>query len=196
MDARGLPLGKAELRREALLRRSRATTTLREAAGVALLRAVRELGPARPAAYVSLADEPSTAGLLAELGRARVPVLLPVLLADGDLDWALHDGPLAPGLRGTLQPTGALLGRDAIARCDLVVAPALGVDARGTRLGRGGGAYDRALARTSGYVLAALHDGELHAVLPREPHDRAVDGAVLPAQGHVSFGARTHGGGP
>ena len=70
----------------------------------------------------------------------------------------------------------------------LVVVPGLGVDRTGTRLGRGGGSYDRALVRTRGCAVAALHAGELHDHLPAEPHDRPVDAAVLPGQGLVRLG--------
>ena len=60
------------------------------------------------------------------------------------------------------------------------MVPALAVDARGMRLGRGGGSYDRALARVgpARLVLALLYDGECPVIVPAEPHDRPVTGAV------------------
>jgi 5-formyltetrahydrofolate cyclo-ligase len=133
------------------------------------------------AAYVSGGTEPGTRALL----EALPDVLLPVLLPDGDLDWARYDGALVPGRRGLLEPPGPRLGPAAVAACPVVVVPALSVDRRGTRLGRGGGSYDRALTRTTGRVLAALHDGELVARLPAEPHDRPVHAVVLPGRGLV-----------
>jgi 5-formyltetrahydrofolate cyclo-ligase len=62
------------------------------------------------------------------------------------------------------------------------VVPALAVDRRGSRLGRGGGSYDRALARVPAGrpVLALLYDGECPEVVPTEPHDRRVTVAVTP----------------
>jgi 5-formyltetrahydrofolate cyclo-ligase len=56
------------------------------------------------------------------------------------------------------------------------------------RMGRGGGSYDRALARLAGIsprplVLALLHDGELVDAVPAEPHDQPVDGAITPRGG-------------
>jgi 5-formyltetrahydrofolate cyclo-ligase len=70
--------------------------------------------------------------------------------------------------------------------------PALAVDGAGTRLGQGGGSYDRALARLGAgarrLVLAVVHDDEVLAgPLPREPHDVGVDGALTPS-GLVLFG--------
>ncbi|MBM0260688.1 5-formyltetrahydrofolate cyclo-ligase, partial [Micromonospora sp. 4G55] len=80
---------------------------------------------------------------------------------------------------------GPRLGRAAIGEAELVVVPALAVDHRGLRLGRGGGSYDRALARVPGRVLivALLHDGELVEALPAQPHDRPVHAVITPSGG-------------
>lgn len=144
------------------------------------------------AAYLSVGTEPGTGALLAALAARSVEVLLPVLLPDGDLDWARAADGVAPGRHGLLEPTGQRLGREAIAGCSLVVAPALAVDRAGTRLGRGGGSYDRALVRTSGWVVALLHAGELLDALPAEPHDAAVDAVVVPAHGLVRLREHPH----
>ncbi|MGH8895010.1 MAG: 5-formyltetrahydrofolate cyclo-ligase [Actinomycetes bacterium] len=137
------------------------------------------------AAYYSIGSEPSTAELLAELRSRDVRVLLPVLRDDLDLDWAIYDQarPLVPGGRGLWAPGGDRLGPQAIADADLVVVPALAVGRDGTRLGRGGGSYDRALARVPGArpVVTMLYDGELLPDVPAEPHDRRVDVVVLPS---------------
>jgi 5-formyltetrahydrofolate cyclo-ligase len=50
--------------------------------------------------------------------------------------------------------------------------PALAVDRTATAWAAGGGSYDRALARTTAWVVALLHDGEAVTALPAEPHDR------------------------
>lgn len=140
----------------------------------------------RCAAYVSGGDEPGTAALLAP--GVLLPVLLPVLLADGDLDWAEHDGSWTTGRHGLREPAGRRLGRDAIAGAEVVLVPALAVDRAGNRLGRGGGSYDRALTRASGRTVALLHDGELLDALPVEPHDVAVRACATPALGLVDLG--------
>ncbi len=66
-----------------------------------------------------------------------------------------------------------------------MIVPALLVARDGTRLGRGGGSYDRALARATGLTVALLHDGELVDALPAEPHDVAVQAAATPSLGVV-----------
>jgi 5-formyltetrahydrofolate cyclo-ligase len=138
------------------------------------------------AAYVSVGAEPGTGPLLERLEQAGVQTLLPVLCDDGDLDWARYTGPagLVRGPRGLLQPLARPLGRDAVHAASVVLVPALAVDRRGYRLGRGGGSYDRALARLVGTpttTIALLHQGELLDLsVPTESHDRPVDAAATP----------------
>ena len=139
-------------------------------------------GAGRVAAYVSVGTEPGTRALL------RPGWLLPVLLPGGDLDWAEYDGDLARTGRGLLEPTGPRLGVDAVTCCEVVLVPALAVDRRGHRLGRGGGSYDRALPRAGGLTVALLHDGELVGQLPAEPHDVPVRAAATPSGGLVLLG--------
>ena len=117
------------------------------------------------AAYYSIGTEPDTHGLIFALWKRGSYVVLPVLLPDGDLDWASYEGPdsLAPGPRGLLQPVEPVRGPGTVARADVVLVPALAVDVSGNRLGRGGGSYDRALARVGGQVptIGLIYDGEL-----------------------------------
>ena len=79
------------------------------------------------------------------------------------------------------------VGPDAVAAVDAVLVPGLAVDRRGNRLGRGGGSYDRALARVGGraFTCVVLHDGEVVDIpLPREPHDVPVAAAATPSGLH------------
>src|SRR5215472_14317806 len=125
------------------------------------------------AAYLSMGTEPETTGLVFALWKKGSYVLLPVLLPDNDLDWACYEGPgsLEPGPHGLLQPAEPRRGVTAIASADLVIVPALAVDRSGNRLGRGGGSYDRALARVGPAVptIAFLYDGELVEAVPAGP---------------------------
>jgi 5-formyltetrahydrofolate cyclo-ligase len=51
------------------------------------------------------------------------------------------------------------------------------------RLGRGGGCYDRALARVpvGTFVCALLYDDEVLDAVPSAPHDRRVTAVVTPS---------------
>jgi 5-formyltetrahydrofolate cyclo-ligase len=153
------------------------------------------------AAYVSVGREPGTGPLIEALSEAGVQVLLPLLQADGVLDWARYEGPraLVPAARGLLEPVGEPLGPDALSSIDAVLAPGLAVDRSGVRLGRGGGSYDRVLAGVAGraFTCVLLHDGEvLDMPVPKEPHDVPVAAAATPSALHRfarGFGRRTSG---
>lgn len=136
------------------------------------------------AAYVAVGSEPGTAPLLSALLAAGKRVVLPVTLPDRDLDWAAYAGDqdLAPARLGLLEPVSTPLGVDAIATADVVLVPGLAVSPRGERLGRGGGSYDRALARVpvGTFTCVLLHDEEVGLEVPVEPHDRPVTAAASP----------------
>jgi len=140
---------------------------------------------AKVAAYVSVGNEPGTGPLIDALQTRGCRVLLPRLLPDNDLDWTMYDGPgsLHRAGRGLLEPTGPQLGVEAIATADVVLVPGLAVDAHGFRLGRGGGSYDRALARVplGTFTCVLLYDAEVGVDVPVEPHDRPVLAAVSPS---------------
>ncbi|CAA9357203.1 MAG: 5-formyltetrahydrofolate cyclo-ligase [uncultured Nocardioidaceae bacterium] len=153
-----------------------------DAARTRLLLALPEVMAAGTvAAYVSMRTEPDTTGALASLAERGVRVLLPVLLPDRDLDWA-EAGDLVEGPAGLREPAGPRLGVDAVRQADVVICPGLAADRSGTRLGRGGGSYDRALARTRAETLRVLllREGELVTRLPAEAHDADVDVVVTP----------------
>ncbi|MFE7898889.1 5-formyltetrahydrofolate cyclo-ligase [Streptomyces sp. NPDC057424] len=152
-----------------------------------------ELGRAGTvAAYVSVGSEPGTLALLDALRARGVRVLLPALLPDNDLDWGAYEGEgsLARvehgGRMALFEPAGERLGPDAVTDADAVLLPGLAVDSRGMRLGRGGGSYDRVLARleragTHPALVVLLYDSEVVARVPEEPHDRPVHAVVTPS---------------
>jgi 5-formyltetrahydrofolate cyclo-ligase len=168
---------KAELRRDLLASRRALPAADLDAARTAIrrhvLRACGHHGWRSVAAYVPFGAEPGSPELLDELCHSGLRVLVPVTLPDRDLDWAQwQDG-----------STGSALGRDAVATVEAAFVPALAVAGDGTRLGRGGGSYDRALTRVAPGipVIALLHAGELLTDLPRDGWDRPVTAVVTPA---------------
>ena len=182
---------KAALRRRLLADRARLGPDQRAAAGRALRDAILGLPQAQMAgtiaAYYSLASEPDTHGLVYALWKRGGYVLLPLLRPDSDLDWASYEGPdsLRAGPRGLAEPAEPPRGMDAVARADLVLVPALAVDRGGIRLGRGGGSYDRALARVAPGIptIALVYDGELLDEVPADDHDQRVRLVARPSAG-------------
>ncbi|MEV8104715.1 5-formyltetrahydrofolate cyclo-ligase [Streptomyces sp. NPDC088135] len=183
---------KARLRSELLAARHLLTREDVENAAVVLSRGALDLpevsGARTVAAYVSVGSEPGTRVLLDALRARGVRVLLPVLLADNDLDWAPYEGAgrLVRAGRGLLEPDGGRLGPEAVLEADAVLLPGLAADGCGMRLGRGGGSYDRVLARLAAAgahpaLVVLLYDDEVVAQVPEEPHDHPVDVVVTPA---------------
>ncbi len=176
---------KAALRAELRARRREAVGDLgaagREREGAALAAhagaLARSLGIApgeTVAAYEARPLEPPTAPLCAALHDLGLRVLVPVTLETWELEWV-----------DIADPERRLLGTAGVVGARLVLVPALAVDPAGTRLGQGGGCYDRTLPRLDGAtrVVAVLHPGELSGhPLPSGPLDVPVD-AVLTADG-------------
>ncbi|MFF4230911.1 5-formyltetrahydrofolate cyclo-ligase [Streptomyces sp. NPDC001820] len=183
--------GKSAVRRELLNARSLLPPEDVQRAAEVLARLALDLpelaDAGTVAAYVSVGREPGTRELLDALRARGVRVLLPVLLADNDLDWGVYEGAehLVRAGRGLLEPDGARLGVGAVLDADAVLLPGLAVDTRGMRLGRGGGSYDRVLARLSRAgadpaLVVLLYANEVVARVPSEPHDHPVDAVVTP----------------
>ncbi|HEX8095615.1 5-formyltetrahydrofolate cyclo-ligase [Jatrophihabitans sp.] len=125
------------------------------------------------AAYEPLRTEPGSTELLAELAADGYRLIVPITLPDRDLDWAAWDPARGSGQRQ---------GVDSVATAALVLVPAFAVDPAGHRLGRGGGSYDRALARVppGTPVAALLYRDELVPDVPVESWDMPVTAVVTP----------------
>jgi 5-formyltetrahydrofolate cyclo-ligase len=131
-------------------------------------------------------EEIDTAPLLrAALGRGLRLVLPRVDRAR----WALTLHPVAelardlrPGTLGIPEPAPELPELDPSA-IDWALVPGLAFDARGHRLGRGAGHYDRLLPRLRPEVprWAIALEPQLVEALPVEPHDQPLDGVALPS---------------
>jgi 5-formyltetrahydrofolate cyclo-ligase len=182
-------LSKAEWRDR--LTRARADQTpeshAREAS--ALVSAVSKVTFGTVCAYLPFGTEPGTTALVDALAAGGARVLLPVIRPEpGPLDWAEYTGEadlVASRFRGIREPGGKRLGSEAVGAAELILVPALAVDHRGVRLGRGAGHYDRSLVFAAAGVplLAVVRDEELVERLPGEPHDVRMSGALTPARG-------------
>jgi len=190
-SSEGLNRDKAAAREPLLAARRQLTPAERAGAGRDIRDAVLSLPETQMAgtvaAYYSIGSEPETHGLLFALWKRGSYVLLPILLPDGDLDWASYEGPdsLGPGPRWLSEPTEPPRGVSAICSADLVLVPALAVNHSGVRLGRGGGSYDRALARVGTPVptVALLYDSEFLPHVPFGQHDQRVRMVARPSAG-------------
>ena len=190
------PADKQTLRRQLRAqRRSRAPGRDRDADGAAIAAATSTLLDTLPASpsragehpsygvqpcvaiYRSLPTEPPTEALAEMLLVRGLKVVVPEMLPDKDLDW--HE------LRAD-GSEGPRLGLDGITAARIILAPALAVDHSGTRLGQGGGSYDRALARRhqEAVIVAVVNDEEYAAwPLPSDAHDVLMNAVITPGRG-------------
>lgn len=140
------------------------------------------------AVYWPIGDELDSKYLLTRLMDAGQPVCLPVVRGeDQPLELRLWEqgAPLYPAGFGTLAPDEAA----PVVEPDVIVMPLLGFDGHGTRLGYGGGYYDRTLgtlAKRPRLIGLAYARQELDYI-PREPHDVPLT-AIVTEAGYRQFG--------
>ena len=121
--------------------------------------------------------------------------LLPVARTTADsvplpLQWGEYQpGRLVTGQFGLLEPPEPWLPAAALAEAGLVLVPALAVDGRGVRLGRGRGFYDRSPVHRNpqARLIAVVRDVELVDELPSEPNDVPMTHAITPRRGLIAF---------
>ncbi|MTE15535.1 5-formyltetrahydrofolate cyclo-ligase [Nocardia aurantiaca] len=185
---------KRSWREEILARRRALPAADREREAAALAAAAGELGDAAwVCAYVPVGGEPGSLAMLDALRAAGARVLLPVTGEPGPLQWAEYTGPegLRRGRFGLREPGNAPVA-NGIAQASAILVPALAVDRRGVRLGRGAGYYDRSLSacRADARLIAVVRDDELVERLPEESHDHRMGWVLTPFGGLRRLGER------
>lgn len=173
---------RAELASEVVAANSRAITL-----AVAALPEWRHAGEAL--LYLPIRGEVDASALADELLARGGRVLLPRCREDvpGQLDLGcvscLTDA--VPGRYGILEPPADSCRPPESFVPDVIVVPAVAFDRQGTRLGFGGGYYDRLLAlpmARRACLIGIAHDFQLVAALPADPWDKPVDMVVTELQ--------------
>lgn len=153
--------------------------------------------------YAAVRGEIAVDAILQAAALAGKAVCLPRPDANGHvLDprrWLPSD-PLEVGMFGIPVPLMRSAPCEDTSRA-LVLVPGLAFDARGARVGTGGGYYDRYLAdRRPAWVVGVAYDWQRVPHLPREPHDVCVDAVLTPSglywaegQTEAMCAARLHG---
>ena len=191
---------KAALREQLLLGRRGVADEVRAAEARTLAKHLELVvsGGSTVCAYVPVGTEPGSIEMLDVLLRRAGRVLLPVArsAADGTprpLRWGEYrPGEIIRGPWGLLEPPEPWLPASALAEASLVIVPALAIDRRGVRLGRGQGFYDRSLPgrRLHTRLIAVVRDDELVEELPAEPHDVRMTDALTPERGVIALPIR------
>jgi 5-formyltetrahydrofolate cyclo-ligase len=124
------------------------------------------------ALYRALPSECGTASLATALQAAGKEICYPAVRAGArELEFRRGVGVFVAGSLGVEEPTGVPVP---LAEIELLVVPALAVDERGRRLGRGKGHYDATLAACRGFSVALVFESQLVPEVPVGEHDRRV----------------------
>ena len=145
--------------------------------------------------YLPQEGEISLLPVLAHCLMSKRECFLPVLMNTsgkqlGFARW-IPGSPMSVNRFGIAEPYVAERELLSAAEIDLIFMPLVAFDARGHRLGMGGGYYDRSLAecfvnspgyRSTPYLVATAHDIQLVPDIPVEPWDIIPDVTITPAR--------------
>ena len=135
--------------------------------------------------YASMPIEPSTDSLRELLRALGKDVALPIMRKGRALAWGFDAVNLEINNFGIGEPEETEID---IAQASALIIPALGAGLDGSRIGRGAGYYDRALAtiplhRDGGPLrIVVVFDDEVHDTVPHEDHDQPVDLIITPSR--------------
>jgi 5-formyltetrahydrofolate cyclo-ligase len=153
------------------------------AAAAAILEAILEeprvRAASRIALYAALPDEIPTRGIFEGLRCLAAERLLPRIEGDA-IVWARVDdwAALEPGRFGILEPSAA--SPSELKPNDVALVPGVAFDREGSRLGRGGGYYDRAFppGAPSPWLVGIGYTFQWLSSVPHDSRDRRVDAVV------------------
>ncbi|MFP5367273.1 5-formyltetrahydrofolate cyclo-ligase [Pseudarthrobacter phenanthrenivorans] len=179
-------------------RRASLSAKEREEAGAALAShglawadSVMDGSAATVCVYLGVGAEPPTLPLIRALYDGGRRVLLPVCEPGRELKWVFW----APGtdlvtsrFAPILEPVGTRQEIEVAGQAGALFIPATAVDLAGSRVGQGGGYYDKFLGHLASAgknipLAAVIYDEELLPAgsIPVEEFDRPVPGVVLPS---------------
>jgi 5-formyltetrahydrofolate cyclo-ligase len=180
------PLSKESLRRAALDARKAFVRTLSDADRAMLERRLAQnltslfAGVSVVAGYHPLGSEISPLAAMEEARAVGAIAAFPCFTNPAKPFRFIAGDPLEPGPFGIMQPAK----RHPVVEPDLVLVPLIATDGAGTRLGRGKGHYDRALAslKKSGARLIGLGWAmqRLTQTIPADAWDVPLDGFASP----------------
>ena len=177
---------KAKARADAFARRKIAHESGQGAQGAALLAQVLAAYPGKIlSGYMAMRTEiDPLAAMAAHIGRVCVPVITGKGKPLQFHEWTA-EGVMIDGAFGARVPrSGALL------EPEVLIVPLVSFDARGNRLGYGGGFYDRTLeqlrARRQTIAIGFAYAAQEAETLPLEPTDQPLD-AIVTETGILEF---------
>ena len=137
----------------------------------------QEVGNASVVAlFISLADEPETGEIIAELTKTK-RVVVPRIEGEEMDFYEISEG-VAQGAFGILEPLSTTPVEPS--EIDVMVTPGVAFTRNGERLGRGKGFYDKYLSRKGfrAHTIGICYPCQVVDSLPTEPHDKVLDKVV------------------
>lgn len=170
------------VRRTASLPGSRANQLLTHLASLSSWRSANVV-----ASYRAIRDELDVTPIDLCALESGKNIVYPAVVGSGLMEfrvWSLGE-PLIEGQLGLHEP-GVRAKVVPVEQIDFFLIPLLACDARGYRLGYGGGYYDRTLAGARGFRCGVGYEDQYVQTLPAEEHDQRLD-AFLSARGINRF---------
>ena len=169
---------KAALRRQLISARRAMTPAAKAQADERIMAALsawlERHQPRSLGAYLAMAGEPELMPLYRQLAERGIVLAMPLVLEkQAPLVYQrwLPGEALARDASGTLAPEG----RDGLIRPEVVLAPCVGFNAQGYRLGYGGGYFDRTLAQAPRPKALGIAYASMRADFAADAHDIALD---------------------
>ncbi len=129
--------------------------------------------------FVSYGGEPETRGILQDILRQGKRLCVPRCMENGIMEAVVLESldQLESGMYGILEPRAGL-PTVPFEEIDFAVVPALAFTKDGTRLGQGGGYYDRFMEKTSAFTCGICYRQFVIEHIPTEHFDQKVQAVV------------------
>lgn len=179
---------KADARQATQESRKLRTSADRDSAGASLAQQDWQalINGRRATCYISMKDEPPTDELLDNLTRLGISVWVPIMKKGRALEWGRTNSELHVNDFGVAEPSAD--EQFELTSVDAIIIPAQRAGQDGTRLGRGAGYYDRALAELPLYKdggpkrIVVVYDDEVDDSVPHDEWDQEMDFIVTPTR--------------
>ena len=127
--------------------------------------------------YYSLPDEVQTHNFI-EKWKDEKQIILPVVVGETELEFRHYNGKqdLIKGAFGIEEPAGKAF--EEFDQIDLAIIPGVSFDAKGNRLGRGKGYYDRQLPKLKATKIGICYAFQVSEVVPAGPYDYPMDEVI------------------
>ena len=173
-------LTKQNIRREMAAKRKALEAQWLEAASVKVAKNLQSLDAFRAAQtvalYMGMDGEVDLDGLFPICRKLGKRTCIPVFNAKTklyEMAEITENTPCHTGHYGIREPISPSLV--AMNDIDLIAVPGIAFDPNGTRLGRGGGYYDRLLEGFRGYAAGVAFDFQILPQIPADAHDQPVE---------------------